>query len=150
MTNLNILIIASDNIYSGVWGMNIAAHYRPGLRNCLCVTHCIYVIHCVSVTHFVLLECTKESVLYLEWDGFAGVMECWSNSLKSYPDLKAVLVCITVARVLILVYCICSALWNTIWDKNRIKSLQLSYCIPPVHCTTTSDIYALLVIYMHY
>ena len=31
-------------------------------------------------------------MLYLEWDGFVGVLECWGNVLKSDPDLRSVLV----------------------------------------------------------
>lgn len=45
---------------------------------------------CVCVC---VLECTKESMLYLEWDGFVAVLESWTSVIKAEPDLKPSLVC---------------------------------------------------------
>ena len=44
---------------------------------------------CVCVC---VLECSKESQLYLEWDGFVALMECWTNVMKPESDLKTELV----------------------------------------------------------
>jgi hypothetical protein len=37
------------------------------------------------------LECTKDSMLYLEWDAFVAVMECWTNVMKADTELRAAL-----------------------------------------------------------
>jgi exportin-5 len=36
-------------------------------------------------------ECTKDSMLYLEWDAFVAVMECWTNVMKADTELRAAL-----------------------------------------------------------
>ena len=42
---------------------------------------------------YVCTACSKESLLYLEWDGFVAVMESWSSAMKSGSDLGTMLVC---------------------------------------------------------
>ena len=32
-------------------------------------------------------------MLYLEWDAFVAVMECWTNVMKGGTELRAALVC---------------------------------------------------------
>ena len=33
-------------------------------------------------------------MLYLEWDAFVAVMECWTNVMKADTELRAALVCV--------------------------------------------------------
>ncbi len=35
-----------------------------------------------------ILDYTKLSMEYLEWDGFVSFLECWTASFKSDPSLK--------------------------------------------------------------
>ena len=39
-----------------------------------------------------VIECSKESMLYLEWDGFVAVLESWTSVMKAEADLKPTLV----------------------------------------------------------
>ena len=67
-------------------------------------------------------------MLYLEWDGFVGVLECWGNVLKSDPDLRSVLVwkcmymCITrTCHVYAHATCTCTCMYVVYRDEVHFK-----------------------------